>query len=331
VVVVESGEMRRRLPQLNEQALMTAIMQLSRGADKKIVFANGHGEKDTLDTNPSGFNKVRRNLQLAGYQVIQAELTDEAIKDAAAVIIAGPQVDFDTELNARLQKYLEAGGGLMVMVDPHPGVSLVELLKPYRIEPQDNFIVELNKAFRHPSYGPTTSYIRAFHMKQPVGARMNQPILLNFVRSIAILKDAQSAAEGDDTDSSDSPMGMCVSSPNSWGESEKNLEKKISWDREVDQPGPLVMAAGTSEPPSLAGQGRLMVIGTSGFADNRHLDLAGNREFFETTVSWLAQDLNSPMLETTEPQRKLDLSDAQLRQMLVVTSRSLLTSRATRR
>lgn len=311
VVILENQDgMRRRLALLREQTLIAAILQLSKGGNKKVLVTQGHGERDFLDAGPEGMSIARWLLSDAGYVVEQEKLTEEALADARVVIIASPTEEFDEQTSHWVNRFVENGGGLLVMLAPPPRAGLAKLLEPYRIQPQPDMVIEINKLFRHPAYSANSVYVRAFHAGHPLGPRMNLPALLRFVRSLAIIK-------AETEDDPPSPLALCVSSPNSWGETDLS-QGRVSWDRGVDPPGPRILVAATGEPPSIAGQGRVMVVGTASFAENRHIGIAGNREFYEASTSWLAGDLDFPLLADRQVQNKLELSDGQLRTLLAV-------------
>jgi len=306
-VVVEKGGVHRSLRRLSEQGLAGAILQLIKGGGKKVVFTDGHGERDMNGQDARGLGQARRLLASAGYETVQAEPTPEALGNAKVVVVAAPAEEFSAEESERIRRFVAEGGGLLVMVEPPPGASLRNVLSHYGVEPQDDYVVELEPAFRHPGLGVSASYVRFFHAGQPVGARMSDRVLLTYVRSLTVSEDAKR----------NGMFALCISSRRSWGE--RNFgDKEVTWDRGVDPPGPRVLVAATGEPPSVAGKGRLFVVGTASFATNRYIGMAGNREFWEAAVSWLAGDLDYPLVSQKEPSRKLDLTEAQLRTILVV-------------
>ena len=308
VTIIEKEGQRRRLGRLNEQALAGAILQLVKGGGKKIVFSDGHGERDVLGHDPGGLVKAWGLLADAGYETVQAELTAEALKDATVLVIAAPKEEISADEASIVQRFVEGGGGLMVMVDPPPSAGLGALLSPYGIEPQDDYVVELNKAFRYSGFSASTIYVPVFRSEHPVVTRTTQPILLSKVRSLA---------QSPPGDEEEDIFALCVSSNNSWGETSGG-EREVAWDKGIDPPGPRILVAATGEPPSVAGNGRVMAVGTAEFASNRGIDIVGNMEFWEAAVSWLAGDLDYPLVSQRGPQKKLELSDAQLRTILVV-------------
>lgn len=309
-VVVEMGE-RRRFVQCGEQQLAGAILQLAKGGGKRVVFTSGHGESDLTGQTEQGLAQAHALLMQAGYETAQSLLTEEALRDTSALVIASPEKELGASEAEQVIRFVEQGGGLLVLVDPPPRAGLTNVLTRFDIETGEDYVIELNKGFRHKGYGANTMLVRRYVAGHPIAERMSQTILLRFVRSLILKRKTEEDDKGPQL------LPLCVSSPNSWGEKQL-IGKEVQWDRGVDAPGPRVLVAATCEPPSYAGNGRLLVAGTSSFATNRYLGTSGNREFLEAAVSWLAGDLDYPLVSQKEPTKKLSLSESQLRLVLLV-------------
>jgi len=305
--IVKMGDAHRRVGFVNEQNLAGAMLQLVKGGGKKIVFSEGHNELSMRGMGPTDLGKAGALLQAAGYAIVQAALTDETLKDARVVVIAGARKDLLPAESARVRKFVEEGGGLFVMLTPKPGAALDGLLTPYGIRALDDFVVELNPDFRHKKLGNDTIFVRAPQVKHPVTERITQAYFLSRVRSIEFSEAARGKKD---------PMPINFSSKSSWGET-NFASRSVQRNPGVDHPGPRVLAAATIEPPSVAGKGRLFVTGTARYAVNRGLDTWGNRGFWEAAVSWLAGDLDYPLISQKEAGKKLVMNENQLRVVLV--------------
>jgi len=308
--VVELGE-RRRYVRAGEQQLAGAVLQLTKGEGKTVVFSSGHGERDLTGQDEDGLGKANSLLRQAGYETVQAPADDDALKDASVLVIASPVEEFEAAEAERVADFVRRGGGLLVLLDPPPRSGLGNTLSHFDIEGRDDYVIELNKSFRHKGYGANTVLVRSYLTGHPVSERMSQAVLLHRVRSLRLNRKLRGE------DGSIELFPLCVSSTNSWGEKEL-AEKEVKWDRGVDEPGPRVLVAASPEPPSYVGAGRLMVVGTSNLATNRFFGNSGNREFFEAAVSWLAGDLDYPLVAQKEPTKKLSLSESQLRLILLI-------------
>lgn len=310
VVIVETGDRRRRLPRLREQSLLNAIIQLTRDSDKQILFATGKGEKDPFNPNADGLTEAHSLLKQAGYTTHNEAITDAMLAEVKVVILAGPTSEYDDATAEKLATFVKNGGGLLVMADPRPGAALANVMAPFNIMPIDDYVIELHEGFRRPGYSASTIYERHFRADQPVGQRMGNAILMRGVRSLEYIEWPEQEAELND------PWALCISSAKSWGETDFG-SKAVQFTPGSDHVGPRILAMATGDETEVAGDGRIMVVGTSAIATNRDIGIAGNREFFELTVAWLADDLDLPMITEKRIDRTLDLTDGQMRAILV--------------
>src|SRR5262249_35644258 len=104
----------------SEQDLTNGIIKVVTGAQKKIYFTQGHGEKDTASSDRDGYNTISTALGRENYTVDKVVLaqTGSVPDDATVVVVAGPKNDFfPPEIDA-LKKFLAKGGKLLLELDP---------------------------------------------------------------------------------------------------------------------------------------------------------------------------------------------------------------------
>ena len=307
VIVVEMGKSQRRMRVLKEQNLAGAIMQLGKGAGKRIVFTSGHGELDLDGAGPLGLASANRLLGTAGYVTVQDAPTDKALSGAAAAVIAGPEADLSAEETARLRAFVERGGGLLVLYREPPASTLEGLVQPYGVGANDDQVIEPVAAFQVPKMGARHILFKRPLVAHPLSERIVESFFLSYVRSLTMDISRAKAKE---------ILALFYASKRGWGET-RYREQIVGRDPK-DNLGTRVMVIATPEPPSIAGKGRILVAGTASFAQNRYINGYGNRGFFEAAVSWLSGDLGYPLVAQKEATRKLDLSEEQLRTVLVV-------------
>src|SRR5437764_11775784 len=73
-VIVRAGGKESRAKDISEEALTTAIAEVTRGATKKIYFSKAHGEHAVGDATERGMKLYVDNLKSEGYQVEEIEL-----------------------------------------------------------------------------------------------------------------------------------------------------------------------------------------------------------------------------------------------------------------
>ncbi len=67
-VVVVSGDKFRKVEDPNEQALLTAVLQVTATEDRVVCFVTGHGERGLEDTGPTGLDTLRATLEASNYR-----------------------------------------------------------------------------------------------------------------------------------------------------------------------------------------------------------------------------------------------------------------------
>ena len=96
---------------------MAALLQVTRDYEKNVYMLTGHGEHDMTDSDRNkGYTTFHNVLEQEFYHVKPLSLFghDEIPKDAATIIIAGPRRDMLPEEALKLDRYLRAGGSLLV-------------------------------------------------------------------------------------------------------------------------------------------------------------------------------------------------------------------------
>ena len=105
-------------PAQPEEALAGGILEAVRGRRRRAVFTTGHGER-TPDGSPRGVGRLVAGLEEQGYTVDAVNLLDGTLPpETDLVIVAGPQHDLLPQELVVLGRHLEAGGGILLLLDP---------------------------------------------------------------------------------------------------------------------------------------------------------------------------------------------------------------------
>lgn len=313
-VVVEAGKTRRWIPRLNEESLLGGILQVVKGGDKTVLFSSGHGELRLGDEGDTGLSKARHVLLGIGYKPEQAALTEANLKGAAVVVIAAPERPLTDDERKRVEAFLQAGGGLMVMVGAPPKAGLETLLRPFGVFSLDGRVVENNTRFRFQGSGSAIFVPHLPKCEHPLVRRLGRRsrMLFQWARMLAV-----AGGKGR------KPFMVPLFASSDMSESVVTRKgKKVL----LRRPGILAMAS----PPVPAkdrlpanlhiGRGRLFVSATASFAQDLDFGVGADRELWEIAVSWLAGDLDQPVLAQKEPHKSFNFNgprDPRLRTVFI--------------
>ena len=310
-VVFEYGGRVERAVSSNEQDLTNALVKAIQGEQKKIYFVQGHGEKDTADSERSGYSGVSDALRGDNFTVEKVVLAQQSAvpADAAVVAIAGPRADYLPAELDMLRAYMRKGGKVLLMLDPPERTEsaavprLLAFAREWGIEVGNNIVVDLSPAGRLLGTGPSVPVCMTYP-SHPIGERMRLMTAYPLARSVA---PVPGGVEGRNA------QAIVETSANSWAETDiKALLTTGEARREEDKgdkPGPVALAAAVSaaapDAPAAGNdqskpESRVVVFGDSEFASNVALGVEGNRDFFLNAVNWLAQQENMIAIRARE-------------------------------
>jgi len=259
-----------------EQAIGAGLTLLLRGRPTRVLFLEGHGERALQEFSaPIGYGQFRQALEQESDAVGALNLLKggEVPEATDLVIVAGPKSDLlEAEADA-LERYLQGGGHLMLLIDPVPLPNLCRLAARHGIEaPLDIVVDRSNQLLGSDPYTiPVPTYL-----SHPLTASSNTPALFAVARSLQPGQGAESRASA-----------VAASYPDAWAISDFERAAKPSEppDPGRDRQGPIAVMAAVSWPVQ-KGEARLVVAGDSDFAANSFLDLLGNRALVLNAVAW---------------------------------------------
>jgi ABC-type uncharacterized transport system involved in gliding motility auxiliary subunit len=303
-VVVEYMGRRERVTSDAEQDLTNALIKVLNPQEKRVYFLAGHGEKDPVDTELTGYSAIIEALRRDNYQwekLILAQ-TNEVPANATVIVIAGPKTDLlDTEIEL-LRGYLGTSGKLLVMLDPSdnftqpaPMPRLAGLLEEWGITATDSVIVDFSGLTRV----ATLPVAAPPYPNHPITERFDLITMFPLARAIV---PATGGAEGR------TPQPFVQTAPRTWAEADlatlENTDALAPEPEKGDTAGPVTVAMAVAVPstapeaaaaeqregePVQSPETRVAVFGDSDFAANQYLGIEGNGDLFMNTVNWLAQ------------------------------------------
>jgi ABC-type uncharacterized transport system involved in gliding motility auxiliary subunit len=324
-IVVESGDKMERIDQRREEDLTNAILSVTREGRKVVCVLSGHGERDIDSDDPKGYSAVREALEDENYDVRRLILATEGEvpEDCTVLLLAGPEkAPLKGELEA-IERYLDGGGTVMVLLEPHPASGLSDFLATYGLQVGEDLILDASGVGRLFGMGPAVPLVSQYET-HAITEDFDLMTFFPTTRSVT-------PAPAPPSDVTVQPLAR--TSPNSWGETELGTEK-AQLDPETDLPGPVTVAAAVeagqaaaepgreSAPADTAGKetaARLVVFGDSDFATNAYFATSGNGDLFLNAVNWLAQeeDLISVRPKDLED-RRVTLTPRQSRMTFII-------------
>ncbi len=280
---------------VGEQALTSAILDVSNPERKKIYFLAGHGELRVDDVDKErGLSLARDQLRLRNFSVepLNLDAARQIPADAALLVCVQPQDPFTPLEQEQLRQYLGAGAGrLILFAAPATQLGLSDLLiddwgiildddlildtAPDSLTEDNDFII---RAFApHPITQTLIDY--------RVGLRMGP------ARSVRPLPGH--------------PAGLTVTtlaatSKTAWGEVDYRRRGPqgytpgvdIKGFHQMDPPDRLGVAVASERVPVQGGLpssvrgGKVVVVGTGDLISNARLATSGAEEFFLGAVNW---------------------------------------------
>lgn len=340
-ILVEYKDRTERVTGSGEQELTNALIKAVTGAERKVYFTQGHGEKDTESSERTGYSAIAQALGTDNYGVEKIVLAQQPAvpDDATVLVIAGPQTDFlPPEIDA-IKAYLARGGKVLAMVDPEqdpaaPGQpNLTAFLKEWGLQLGNDVVLDASGIGR----------LLGTDASVPVAANYPPHAITTNFELMTAFPLARSVTPVEGGVDGRTAQSIVETSPQSWAEADlAGLAKgdgRVELNPEQgDRQGPIALGAAVSAPatdapapapadtssetpaePAAKPESRIVAIGDSEFASNSVLGVQGNRDFFMNTINWLAQQENLIAIRPKEPEdRRLTLTaDAQSRLMML--------------
>ena len=310
-------KVEKRSEEVREEDLTNAIIKVMRSERKKVYFVQGHGEKDPANTEKEGFSDAKKALQDQAFEVETVTLASEgkAPQDAKVLVVAGLKNEpFPMELQY-VNDFLNAGGGVLLMLDPPPAPSLDSFLKPWGVTPDSDVVLDVSGAGRLMGAGPHIPLVIGYE-NHKITDRFKAMSFFPLVRSVQPSKESVSGITVEP---------LFKSMPQSWGETD--LKKpESSFDSKSDLQGPLPLAVAVTKevkPASDKGpatRARIVVVGDSDFPVNAYFGMQGNGNLFLNMVSWLAQEEDLISIRPKSPEdRRIALSQSQQSMLRLLT------------
>ncbi len=332
-IVMSYKDRVQRVSNTEEQEITNALIKVVTGAEKKVYFTQGHGERDTTASDRGGYTNIAAALGRDNFSVAPVVIAQQkdVPADATVVIIAGPKTDFLAPEVDALRRFVAKGGKVMAMLDPpDPGsadvANIRAFLKEWAIDTGDDVVVDasgMGQLFGGDATVPVAASYPTHQITEGFRVMTGFPL----ARSV---RPVEGGAGGR------TAQPLVETSAQSWAETDlKSLASgKVEFNGDQgDRQGPVALGAAVSapatEPPTPASgnatpdapkpESRIVTTGDSDFVANYAIGIQGNQDFFLNSVNWLAQQENLIAIRPRDAQdRRITLTaDQQQRIMLL--------------
>lgn len=275
-LVVEYKRRTAHLTEFNEQAFANTLMRLARGAERLVLWLDGHGERKLDGAANHDLGEFGRLLQTKGFRLgsLSLVLAQEVPANAALIVIANPQVDLVPAEVQKLRHYLAGGGNLLWLIDPEPLHGLAPIAEMLGLVLTPGMVTDPEAARLN---APPTLALAAVYGRHAITDGFNLVTVFPQARQINTIESDEwrirPLVEV-------APRG-CVKTGKPEGRCDPNR----------DIPGPIVIATALERAVGDRQQ-RVVVVGNGSFLSNSFIGNGGNRDLGVNFVNWLSGDDN---------------------------------------
>ena len=273
-LVVEYKRRTAHLTEFNEQAFANALMRLARGAERLVMWLDGHGERKLDGAANHDLGEFGRQLGSKGFRLgsVNLVLAQEVPANAAALVIASPQVDLFPAEVQKIRRYLAGGGNLLWLIDPEPLHGLAPIAEMLGLVLTPGVVTDPEAARLN---APPTLALAAVYGRHAITDGFNLVTVFPQARQINTIESDEwrirPLVEV-------APRG-CVKTGKPEGRCDPNR----------DIPGPIVIATAFERAVGEKQQ-RVVVVGNASFLSNTFVGNGGNRDLGINLVNWLSGD-----------------------------------------
>jgi ABC-type uncharacterized transport system involved in gliding motility auxiliary subunit len=307
-----------------EEALTSAILEITEEKQSKLYFLGGHGESAPNAEDLSALKAYveRQNIKL---DTLDLNNTDAVPADASALVIFGPKTDLsERELKLLGDYWTERNGRLFLLLQGNTKTPrLAQWLATLGLSLQQDVVVKSGTMLVLQAGQPT---LRSGIVTTAVG--FTPPSAKSVLKDIAGL-DMQMAGLTQSMSVDPAKAGaakvrsiqLLTTTADYWGETAyvPNSPQPASKDPQTDHSGPLTLGValerGALQDPRVKVEtGRMVLVGNSGFLSNEGLRVSDvGIDFAVHSLNWL---INREQLAGIPPKPKqalsLSLNEAQM-------------------
>jgi gliding motility-associatede transport system auxiliary component len=319
---VNSGMKQEEAKSVTEEEITNAIIRSLKSDVRTVCAVQGSGEKSFDDSERTGYSAFKELLEKSNYATRTISLLESPSVpgDCTILLVGGPRFDYVGPVVTAIKDYVEKGGSAMLLLDPPLRLGqdavgenreMASMLAGWGVVLNNDLVLDQSDIGALFGLGPASPLVVSYETHA-------------IVRDLREVATAFPLTRTVDTGSGE---GITVeklfsSSGNAYATT-KIDSAEIEIDPSVDKRGPFNLAvAGTiavdgAVPPPAAGEegeepeaapasgeGRFVVVGSSGWVGNNILRFNGNRDLSLNMMNWLSSDEDLISIRPKEPENR---------------------------
>jgi len=280
-----------RLEEITEEKVTNALIKLLNNQETCLYTLQGHGEKSFSSQDAQGYSAMKEALEAQAYELKEINLIHETQvpKNCNALLIMGPSKSFFAAEIQAIQNYLDQGGRAIIGLDfnlngKESAPELLNLLQQWFI--QSPLALMVDPFSKMLGVDASVAILGHFASEHPITQNFQSNCAFPFSRPLILSKDIPSTLQ---------VKWLAKSHPKSWAITDLQSLKKgaVQFQKGKDLAGPLTAAVaieGQLKKSESSKKTRMIVFGSSLFADNHYCRFAGNSDFFLNAVSWALEN-----------------------------------------
>lgn len=285
------GPRESKVEEVTEEKITNALLKLLKEKSPQICALMGHGEKSFTSTEADGFDRVKKALSDQAYEVKEVNLAlEHKIPDTCDMItLMGAGKSLLAPEVSQIKQYLDHGGRALIAVDlslkgQEPSPEILEILQGWYVKPLQALVVD--PISRLLGADASVALLASFQKEHSITKDFQANCLFPFTRPLEIMTGVPAEIK---------VQWLAQSTPKSWGVMDlAQLAKgQVTYNDKKDKMGPLnaaIVVEGKRKDSKASRNTRLVVFGTSLFANNNFSRLGNNLDFFVNSMSWLLED-----------------------------------------
>lgn len=289
-----------------EAVFTSALLSVLMSERPMVAYLTGYGDTHS-PTNMSsalGYGRFTQLLrdQNASIGALSLADTNDIPSTVKLIIVPGIANEVPAEHQAKLNRYLETGGRMLMLFRHASQCGLERLLYRWGVEVQDRQVVDRAQSDKPNLVVVNDEGYGSHEIVRPL-SRANSPIGFAAPRPVHSIA-GQAAA--------DAPQVTILAATSAQGIAVADYRRGLRFNEQTDKLGvvPLAAAIERGGIAGISGGTRIVVVGDSYCFDNEMLPVYANNDFAWNTVSWL---LDRSLLVGIAPKRvsefQIDLTD----------------------